>query len=206
MATRADIRDAVYSEMASAAGTYDVTDESGTAIETVTLDEANITLRNPELEEEVPQVVYHENYRPVTYNDVGRAPHGYERDNNGNATAALYHEFVEAQFIIDVRVGGDLAEMRKEPIYETLRTSFGKYEHAHLRAEDLHEDAVDVSVMDSTTADTGDVESVIRGDQLEVRVTFKRVYRHEAPYIDSVDTSVDADSDGTAEDTYTTNN
>lgn len=205
MASRGEIRDAFYSDLSSCAGTYDVTDETGTVVDTVTLDSSNITLRHPSPQEDVPQIVYHENYTPVMYNDVGRAPDHYEYNPDGTVAAALYYEYVEAQFLIDVRVGGDMAEMRKEPLYESIRTTFGKYERGAWSPTDFHEDATDVWVESSSTADTGDVEDVIRGDQLDIRVEFKRVYRREAANIESVETLMDVGDDGTTDDTHTTN-
>lgn len=203
MATRGDIRDAFYSQLSSVAGTYDVTDTNGNVVDTITLDAANIKLRHP-ADEDVPHIVYHDNYTRLGYNLVGRGPHDYELNQDGSVSAALYHEYVEAQFIIDLRVGGDVAEQRKEPVYEQLRSTFAKYERGGWRPSDFHSDATRIRVMEASTADTGDVEDVIRGDQLEVRVEFRRIYRLDEANIDSVETAMDADNDGTTEDTYTT--
>lgn len=205
MATRAEIKDAFMTEIETATGTYDVTDENGNVVDTVTLDASNILLRHPRPSEEYPQVVYHEDYTRVTYNGVGRAPHAYEYNNDGSVAAALYHGFEEAQFLVDVRVGGDNAEMRKEPIFEDIRRAFGKYDNGAWPASDFHGDAKNVYVVSSSTADSGDVEDVIRGDQIDVRVVYKRVYRDEQKNIDTVESKVDSDNDGTVDDTYTTN-
>lgn len=203
MATRAEIRDAVTAEMKSISGTYDVHDANGSVEGSVTLSADSIGLRNPEAQEaeNMPMVVYHEDYRKVVYNGVGAGPDMVVRDENGDVVEEQWREYIEAQFIIDVRASG---ESEKEPLYEALRSHLGQFQYSPWQSE-LHPDVLNVEVMDSQTADSGDVESVIRGDQLEVRVTFYRAYPYNTDNIESVDSLMDADADDTIDDTYTTN-
>lgn len=202
MATRGDIRDAFYNRLTSRMpGTYDVTDEGGSVIDTVTLDADNIGLYQIEGKEKLPQVVYDESYQRVRHNEVGSGPEYVEYDQNGDVVAEIYREYVEAQFTIDVRASTEVA---KEPIYEELRTVFGELEHGPWSHKDMHSDIIDVSVPDTASVDAPEAEDVIRGDRVQVFITFYRDYRHEEDNIESVEHGVDADDDGTAEHTFTT--
>lgn len=205
MATRADIRDAFTSELQAIAGTYDVTDENGNVIGSVTLDATDIGLRHPEASESRPQVVYHENYRRRTFNDVGRGPDMVEYDASGNVDREIWREYIEAQFIIDVRASNEIS---KEPLYEALRTQFARYQFPPWDETSLHGDILEIGVQDSITVDTGDEEDVIRGDQIEVHILFHRDYERvsgtDVSLITSVDHLVDADNDGTTDFTLVT--
>lgn len=202
MATRGEIRDSVYEEMVAVSGTYDVVDADGNTVDTATLDAEDISLRSPEDDESHPQIVYHDNYVRVTYNGVGKGPDMVTYDADGNVDEEIWREYIEAQFIIDVRAS---AEDDKEPIYEALRSRFGQYEHDPWDETDIHDDVIDVRAMDAQTVDTGDAEHTIRGDQLEIRVEFHRDYTFSTDIIEGVNTSVDADDDGEYEYTYQTN-
>jgi hypothetical protein len=202
MATRGDIRDAFTSEMKQVSGTYDVVDENGTVVRTVTLDTDDIGLRNPEQTEPLPQIVYHDDYRKVVYNGVGTGPDYVEYRNDGTVDYEVWREYIEAQFIIDVRSD---TEGSKEPIYEALRARFGQYQFSPWDESALHDDVIRVQVLDSQSVDSGDVEDVIRGDQIEVRITFHRDYTFSTDNITDVNTAVDADDDGTVDYSYTTN-
>lgn len=202
MATRGEIRDAFTSEMKIVSGTYDVEDASGTVVRTVTLDSDDIGLRNPEQTEPLPQIVYHEDYRRVVYNGVGRGPDYVDYNTDGSVNQEIWREYIEAQFIIDVRSDN---EASKEPIYESLRSRFAQYQFSPWDETSLHGDVIRVQVLDAQTVDSGDVEDVIRGDQIEVRITFHRDYTFSTDNITQVNTAVDADNDGTNDYTYDTN-
>jgi hypothetical protein len=201
MATRADIRDAFTNELLTAAGTYDVTDAVGNVVDTVTLAAEDIGLRDPEQAESLPQIVYHDDYRKVTYNGVGTGPQKVVRDDSGVVQREDRYEYVEAQFIIDVRAAN---EVEKEPIYEALRRRFARYQFDPWPLTDIHPDADDIDVVDASTRDTGDTEDVIRGDQLEVRIEFHRAYEDFPETIETIVQKNDADNDGTIDETYTT--
>jgi len=192
MVTRGNLRDGFTSELQSLAGDYDVTDASGNVIDTVTLSVDDIGLRHPEATETQPSIVYHENYRTRLYNGVGDGVYEIVVDSAGIVQKEIFREFIEAQFIIDVRASN---ETHKEPIYEALRRIFGKYQFGQWGEEAIHPDVVDVSVNDSTSRDTGDTESVIRGDQLDVRITFHRDYEFSTDTIETINTSIDVDGD-----------
>lgn len=201
MATRADIRDAVTSEMKAVSGTYDVKDANGSVVDTVTLDADNIGLRNPEETEPLPQIVYHEDYRRVVYNGVGAGPDYVDYNADGSVNQEVWREYIEAQFIIDVRATD---EVYKEPLYEALRSRFGQYQFSQWDESSLHGDVLRIQVLDAQSVDSGDVEDVIRGDQLEVRITFHRDYTFSTENIAQINHQVDADNDGTVDYTYNT--
>lgn len=201
MATRGDIRDAVYSEMQKVAGTYDVTDADGNVVDTTELTADNITLRHKEEFETEPQIVYHDTYTRIVYNGTGAGPDMIEYNPDGTVAAEVWREYIEAQFLIDVRASSEAA---KEPIYEALRSRLGQYEHTPWPEADVHPDITDIFVADARTVDTGDIESAIRGDQLEVRVEFHRDYTFSTDNIEAVNTGIDVDNDGTIDYTYQT--
>lgn len=190
MATRAELRDAFYTKLLECTQSYTVTDPDGSTV-TIDLTDSDISLREPETDESLPGVVYHENYTRRYYNDVGSGPDQKRRDSNGDVIEEVWREYVEAQFIIDVRASN---EVRKEPIYENIRSTFSKYDFDPWDKTDLHPHVVDIDVLDSTTTDSGDAEDVIRGDQLEVRITFYREYTLDEENIDTINTTVDGDN------------
>lgn len=192
MATRGEIRDAITSEMNTVADTYDVLDKNGEVVSTVTLDSSDIGLRNPEDTEQFPQIVYHEDYRRVVYNGVGTGPDIVKYNPDGSVDKEVWREYIEAQFIIDVRASD---EGEKEPVYEELRSQFAKYQFSPWDKTSLQSDIIDIQVLDAQTVDSGDVEDVIRGDQLEVRVTFHRDYAFTTDNIDQINIDVDVDYD-----------
>lgn len=202
MATRADIRDVFMGELRALSGSYDITDSNGIVLDTTTLDSGDIGLRHPETAETTPQIVYNDDYRQVIYNGVGAGPDVVNRDTNGDVVDEVWREYEEAQFIIDVRAS---TESAKEPIYSALHERFGKYQFGAWDERDLHSDIIDIDVVDSTSVDTGDVEDVIRGDQLEVRITFFREYTFTTDNIEEIVLSIDVSLDDVIDKTYTIN-
>lgn len=192
MATRGELRDAVHSHLVSSAtGTYDVKDADGNVLDTTTVEADDVDLIEPEEDETLPQVVYDESYMPLNYNGVGRGPEQRTYNQDGSVNEEVWQEHMEAQFTVWVR--GEL-EHYKEPIYEQVRTEFGKFSHGHWHASDLHSDATNVSVGDASSVDTGDAEDVIRGDQVEIYVAFHRDYPVNADNIEEVETTTEGDS------------
>jgi hypothetical protein len=195
MATRGDIKDAFYEALSSVSGSYDVTDGDGNVVETVTLAPEDITLRSPNDEERLPQIVYHDDYRPLRFNPVGSSPD--EQFDNGDGTATeIWYDHREALFTIDIR-GHD--ESAKEPIYEAVFDRFGRYRHGAWDSTDFHPDVHWVRANDSVSADTGTVDSTIRGDQIEVRIAFRRSFTRDPSLIEKVDFVVDTDADDIAD-------
>lgn len=197
MAPRGEIKDAFYAELVDAAtGTYDVVDASGTVVDTVTVEEDDVELLQVEEEETLPQVLWDESYSPVMYNGCGAGPEmrTYEADGE-TVKEYIWREYTEAQFTVFVRARN---EGVKEPIYDAVRSRFGRFGHGPWHEEDLHADVLDISVGEETSVDVGDTEDVIRGDQIEIFVTFHRDYPLDADNIDSVQTDVEGS-------TYTTN-
>jgi hypothetical protein len=192
MATRADIIEAFYGELKSAASGDHTVERSDGSTYTITVDANQITQTNPETET-LPQVVYNDSYRRVGYNGVGAGPDYVER-SGGTVDNEVWREYVQAQFLVDVRASNSL---EKEPIYEAVHGAFGKYAFGAWPKSDLHADIISVEVIDSRSTDVGDEEDVIRGDQVEVRITFYRDYKFSTDNL----TQVNHDIEGA---TYTT--
>lgn len=203
MATRGDIRDAFYNELASLSGTYTI--DTGTSTYDITLDESDIRLIQPSKPETLPQIVYSEDYTSVTYNGVGTAAHIREYDDNDDLSYIAWKEYVEAQFTITVRASDDL---EKEPIYERVRRQFNQYQFGYWSTSDFANDVIDIDVVDARSVDTGEAESVIRGDQVDVLVTYFRRYKADPTLIETIKHNVDVGDgsfdDGSIDDVYTT--
>lgn len=198
MATRGTIRDAFMAEVRSAV--------SGT------IPSDDVSLQGAEDDEVLPQVVYNDNYRELPYNKASASPDEVERDNDGDVVAARWKEYMEAQFLVQIR---DTDEIQKESIYEDVRTAFGAYQNPLYGVEigkhpkDLHSDVIDVRVLDADSNDAIDEDDVIRGDNLEIRIAFFRSYEltsgTDVGVIEQINHEVDADTDdGTTGKTYTT--
>lgn len=191
MATRGDIRDAFYDDISSVVGTYDELDASGAVVGTVEVADDDIRLRDPGDTETVPEVVYYENYVPIEYNGVGHGPDYVKRDANGDVIEAHFRGYEEAQFNVFVRASN---EARKEPIYETLRTAFGKYDDGYLTASDFHSDVTEIEIGNTDDADTGNTESPIRGDQFTVSVIFYRNYVLDVDTIQQINLDIEGEN------------
>lgn len=174
MATRRNIRDAFFSQLQTAAvGTHTV-DYGAEGTDTVTVESDDIGLPGAfDLEDPLPKIVYRETYRNIPYNGAGSGPHFVERDSSGDVLKEIWREYIEAQFIVEVRTDD---ELQKEVIYETIRGSFGKYQFRDLAnpANDLHKDVFHVEVLDAQDADSPATETPIRGETLEIRLSFHR--------------------------------
>jgi hypothetical protein len=188
MASRKDIREAFRTNLVNAVSGLVPSDR--------------VALEQGERPERLPSVVYDDAYRKVPMNQGSNAPTRVERDNNGDATAEVYTTLHEAVFSVLV-VHDD--EQEKEDIYESFRTYFEKYEHPAWDAADIQADVAWVRVLDSNSEDDADHEPIARGDRVEVRITFERDISNSGTAIQSVDGSMDADNDGTAESSYTSN-
>jgi len=204
MADRRDIREAAYSEMEAAVS----------GITSITA--ADITQESPESAEDLPRIVHSDDYRKVPMNDASAGPHEVNYDQNGLAAELVYYSMMQAQFGVTVFHEN---EQEKETIYEALRRHFEKYEHGFWDESSIQPDVHEVDVTDSTSEDDEDREPVARGDRLLVRLGFKRDFRavredladtdgYEeyddtfADNIEEVTHNIDADDDGTTDETY----
>lgn len=186
MATRREIREAFYSDLEVAVSNH--------------LDPDDINQEQGEQPEDLPSLVHKDDYRKVPMNQGSAAPTRVRRDTNDDAEAELYGTMHEAVFSCKVESDD---EQIKEDIYEALRTYFEKYEHPAWDASDIQSDVAWVRVVDSTSEDDVDHEPIARGDRLEIRLTFQREIENTGTAIQSVDSEVDADNDGTTEFTFT---
>lgn len=186
MATREQIRQAFYSALETAA--------SGL------VNPINIGQEYPESDEEYPSIVHDDSYRKVPMNQGSAAPSGQQRDGNGDATAQDFTSVHEAQF--SVLVASD-DESEKESVYEAVRDYFEKYEHPAWDASDIQSDVKWVRVLDSNSEDDQDRQPIARGDRLDIRLTFIRVKSKSGTAIQNGSIDVDADNDGTGDETFT---
>lgn len=186
MATRRAIREAFYTNLENAVAAH--------------LDPDDINQEQGEQPEDLPSLVHNDDYRKVPMNQGSAAPTEVKRDSNGDATAELYGTMHEAVFSCKVESDD---EQIKEDIYEDLRQYFEKYEHPAWDASDIQSDVAWVRVVDSTSEDDPDHEPISRGDRLEIRLTFQRDIENTGTAIQSVDSEVDADNDGTIDAVFT---
>lgn len=188
MATRRQIREAFYADLETAVSGH--------------LGADDVMQEQNEDEEVLPRVVHNDDYRKVPMNQGSAAPTRVARDGNDDATEEFFTTMHEAVF--EVLVVSE-SEQTKEDIYEDVRTYFEKYEHPAWDASDIQTDVAWVRVLDSASEDDGDHEPIARGDRLEIRLTFQRDLGKTDTAIQSVDTNVDADNDGTTDATFTSN-
>lgn len=192
MATRRDIRDAFYDELETGAiKSHTVSYGDGTT-DQLSVGSDDISLQFPEDTEAYPHIIYNDNYRLLEYNGVGAGPDWVERDSSGRVVEERWREYIEGQFLVQVRAQNDI---EKEPIYESIRTQFAQYKFGPWDPTDVHNHIIDINVRDSQSADVGDVEDRIRGDTIEVRVKFFREYTFSTDNIDQINLEVDADLD-----------
>lgn len=191
MASRREIKDAFYDELASAVvGDHTVTYEDGTT-ETITLDSSDVFVVNPDFTEQLPAVAYDREFIPRTVNQIGNAPDDYIFDSNGNLDTEQYREYRTAVFTIFV---GAASEVVKEPLYEAVHTAFGKYDTAFTNTGQFHADVDDITVEDTSASDSTDNEVVIRTDTVTVNIDFYRNYDKTGDTVESVESDVNVDS------------
>lgn len=185
MATRREIREAVYGDLETAvAGLVDPED---------------IGQEYPNEGENLPAVVHTDNYRSVPMNtNTGIADTTVDADG---VQEEIYSSLMEARFSVLV-VSDD--EQEKEDIYEAVRTHFEAYEYPTKDTDDLHTEVNTVRVNDSNSEDSEDRDPPARGDRLAVNVQFERFYVRDVTPATEVQQNVDADNDGTDDTTYTT--
>lgn len=173
MATRASVRDSFVDELRSAAATTHTVTYGDGSTTTVTLSDDDVRLQDPEGLEVLPGVVYTENYSRLDINGAGSGPDNKTFNADGSVDEEVWREYVEAQFVVEVRAGSDV---EKEPIYEAVRQQFQRYNFAPWPESDFHSDAFHIEVRDASSTDVGAAEDRIRGDQIEVYVQFHRDY------------------------------
>jgi len=183
MATRRDVREAFYAELASAAAGYDVT----------------VTQEQPNLEEDLPALKHNDLYREVTLNR-GNAPTSVTTDADGEQEYT-YSSQMEAQFTLTI-VAAD--EQKKEDLYEQVRSYFEAYTHPIKDASDLQMDVYHIEVGDSEPNDMLERSPRARADTLTVNVFFERMFTEDVDPTTDVVQNVDSDNDGTIDETYTT--
>lgn len=186
MATRRQIKEAFHDHLTNAANGH--------------VDVGNVGLEQPESNEELPALVYRGDYRKVPMNEGSAAPAYDEYDNNDNATAEVFKKVREASFGVLV-VGED--ESTREDAYEAVRSYFEKFEEDPWDPSTIQSDINKVRVIDSTAQDDDDRIPIARTDRLLIRLQFTLEHKHSVEHLDQVNTTLDADDDGTTDESYT---
>jgi len=188
MATRGDIKGALYEELVSQCeNSFTVTYGDGSE-KTVTLDTTDIRLTSPDEEESLPKVVFVDTYTPFTHNGVGQAPDQVVRDSNGTVIKEVWKDYETAEFTIFVEASDEIV---KEPIYEAIRSAFGKFDTPLRTDSEIHSDCTDVRVEVTTRNDATDIEQPIRGDSVDVFIDFYRNYSRSEENIEQVNQQIE---------------
>ena len=182
MATRKDIRVAFYDELETAAPSA-----------------ANITQESPNTVETFPTVTHTYRTRADPINR-GTAPTSVTRDTAGDQSYT-YSETREIQFTVTVVSDSD---MEKEDVYETIKGYFGGYEKNIKDITDIHSDIYRVDVANSSPNNMADRTPRVYGDSLTISLFFERYYEEDVDPTTGLSFGVDADGDGTIDETYTT--
>jgi hypothetical protein len=191
MATRRQIREAFYSELETAATPHISADR--------------ITQESPNSAEELPTIVHNDAYREDIYH-TGSGPTNVTTDANGNVDSITYKKMMEAVFGLLIQ---DPDEQAKETLYEAVRSHFERYETPLVDESTIQSDIHDISVTSSISEDQDDREPRVRGDRLQIMVGYKRdrvtlTRGTDFESIADVEHLIDADNDGTVDETYNT--
>lgn len=201
MATRGDIKDAFYDELVTnVTGTYDITDSGGTVVDTITIEEADIALINPETSEKNPGIVFDDFYTPITFNGVGGGLYRVE-ESGGTEDFYEFREYRRGQFDVFVQAPSEAA---KEPIYEAMHRTFHTYQFSEWFTSSFQSDVIDIRVESTVGNDAVDAEDIIRGDSMTVLVDYYRTYEFTTDNIDEIVSQIDADNDGTIDINFST--
>jgi hypothetical protein len=188
MATRGDIKAAMYEELVAQCATdFTVTYGDGST-ETITLDNTDIRLTNPNEEESLPTVVFIDTYAPFTHNGVGQAPDQVVRDSDGNVTKSVWKDHETAEFTVFVEASDEIV---KEPIYEAIRGAFGKFDTPLRSDSEMHEDCTDIRVEGTRRNDDTEIEQPIRVDAVDVFIDFYRNYSRSEENIEQVNQQIE---------------
>lgn len=186
MATRQDIREAVYQEIKDAVDGL--------------VDAAHVTHATAEETEALPKVVYNDLYRQIPMNNTTGVKEVLR--NNGGAETYVYSRTMEAQFSVTIRSDD---ELEKESIYESLRRHFEQYVLPTADPSQIQSDVYRVTVEDALSDDDTDRTPVARGDTITVSVFFERLYEQPVDSVDNINHGIDADDDSVVEFTNTIN-
>lgn len=184
MATRREIRSAFYDALESATDGL--------------LPADSITEESPDNVEDLPTVVHSDNYRPVPMN-TNSAP--VDTRDEGTSTVLIYSALEQARFDVTV-VSVD--EDEKEDIYQAIVDYFEPFEYPIKDESTLQADVSDVTTGDVNSNDQTDRDPIARGDTLRIDVQFEKFYEVEHDDVSTVNHAVDADTDGTTDNDYTT--
>lgn len=193
MATRRAIRESFYDVLyAAASGNHTVTYDD-TSTETITVSDEDITYINPEAASgeksiDTPRVAYDERYRRVRYNGAGAGPTVTVRNTDGSVDREIWREYVEGQFTVQIFADNIVL---KEPIYEAIRTTFQQYSFGGWYESNINSDIIDVEVRGADPFSMTDREDVVRGDRVEIYITFYRDYEFSTSVINTIEHNVE---------------
>jgi hypothetical protein len=172
MATRKEIKEAFVAEMNALLSSFDT----------------EITTEYPNSEEQYPAVVYSyaDRERPMNNNT---APSDKEVLNDGTVVET-YSDTIEGVFSTEIV---DSDELRKEDIYEAVRSSFEEYEWPIADESDFHADAYRITVGDSTPSSFEDRTPRGSGDAIDISVFHTRTKTKTSDPIEEIEQDADGE-------------
>ena len=175
MATREEIKEIVFEQIESA------TDGS--------VPEGHVSMEFPQDRDELPAVVYQDDYRPLLINGASASPSHVKYDGDDFVEYEEHREHIEGIFTISIRATND---DDAEEIYEQVHSAFGQYNFRDVAdVKDLHEHIHKIEVQDVKDASDGESNVPARGDSLQVFVRFWRDYRVEDENIEEINQDSD---------------
>ena len=170
MATRSEIKEALFSELQAAVDGLDI----------------SVTRQNPTTleHEQLPAISYDMQTRPLLINGVGTAPSRVETEN-GEVQAEYFHEHMEAICSLTTR---GRTEDETEDMFNALRTHLQRFNHPVVAGpRDFHEDANLVQLGPNDTADE-QASNPLYGDTLLLTVRFFYDIEYEDDVIEDIST------------------
>lgn len=190
MATRKEVREAFYNELETAAAGH--------------VQPSNIGQEEPNSKEDLPGIMHNDNYRSVPLNR-GQAPTRVDTDTSGVIQSITFSDMMEARFTVYI-FSDD--ETEKEFAYEAVRSHFEDYTHPIKATSSIQTDVHHVDVGDANSQDLTDADPPTRGDALTITLGYERLRTlsrgPDFSSIDDIDHLIDADNDGTTDETYNT--
>lgn len=187
MATRRNVREAFYSALESAASAH--------------LSASDIGQEYPNSEEDLPAIVHNDNYRDAQARWNAHGAPAEVVDNGDGTFDVKYVSMKQAMFQVLI-ISAD--EQEKEDIYEDVSAYFEKFDHPRWDPSSIQTDVHDVSVEGPDSQDTQNRDPPARGDLLTITLGYKKFISTTVDDIADITTNLDADNDGTTDETFTT--
>ena len=171
MATREEIKEIVFTLIGDSVEDFDY--------------DVGVSQQFPQSREDIPRVVYQDDYRPLLINGASASPSHVEYDEEDMVEFEEHREHIEGIFTISIRTSND---DDAEEMYEAVHREFGKYNFRYVAdVKDLHDHIHKIEVQDVNDASDGNTNVPARGDTMQVFVRFWRDYRVEDENIETIE-------------------